>query len=146
MRRLASSPRPGSDGALALGLAYIIVSEGWHDKAWLAAHTVGWPQLRERLAEYPPDRVAELTGIPEGDILELARLYATERPSLIKIADGLQRNRMGGQTVRAICALPAITGQYGCRGGGLSYSMSGKQRWVSAAINHWEACPHPAVG
>lgn len=137
------APHPGSDGALALGLAYIIIAEGWHDKAWLAAHTVGWSQLRERIADYPPDRVAELTGIPEGDILALAQLYATERPGLIKIADGLQRNRMGGQTVRAICALPALTGQYGCRGGGLAYSMSGKQRWDSAAINHWDDCPPP---
>jgi anaerobic selenocysteine-containing dehydrogenase len=50
---------------------------------------------------------------------------------------------MGGQTVRAICALPAITGQYGCRGGGLAYSTSGITRWDWAAINHWDECPQP---
>jgi anaerobic selenocysteine-containing dehydrogenase len=137
------APLPGSDGALALGLAHAIVAEEWHDEGWLAAHTAGWPQLRERLSEYPPERVAALTGLSENEIIELARLYAHNRPGVIKIADGLQRNRMGGQTVRAICALPAITGQYGCRGGGLAYSMSGKQQWDSAAVNHWDECPPP---
>src|SRR5262249_17437527 len=46
------APRPGSDGALALGLAHILVAEGWHDEAWLQSHTVGWPLLRERLQEW----------------------------------------------------------------------------------------------
>ena len=114
------APRPGTDGALALGLAHIIVAEGLHDEDWLAAHTVGWPELRARLAEFPPARVAALCGLPVEDIVRLARLYATATPSLIKIADGLQRNPMGGQTTRAICALPALTGQYGVRGGGWS--------------------------
>jgi len=133
------APRPGTDGALALGLAHVIVSEGLHDQAWLAAHTVGWPELRARLAEFPPARVAELCGLPVEDIVRLARLYATETPSLIKIADGLQRNPMGGQTTRAICALPALTGQYGRRGGGLAYSTSGYVQWDSEAVNKWDA-------
>ena len=137
------APLPGTDGALALGLAHVIVAEGWHDEAWLAAHTAGWPQLRARLADYPPERVAEITGLSVLDIVELARLYAAEKPGLIKIADGLQRNHNGGQTVRAICALPAITGQYGTRGGGLAYSTSGYLQWDGEAVNHWSECPPP---
>lgn len=137
------APRPGSDGALALGLAHIIVREGLHDEAWLAAHAHGWAELRARLADYPPDRVAALTGLPEDDIIALARLYATSSPALIKIADGLQRNHMGGQTTRAICALPALTGQYGRRGGGLAYSTSGYLKWDGEAINKWAVCPPP---
>lgn len=137
------APCPGSDGALALGLAHILVAEGRHDEAWLAAHTVGWPELCQRLQEYPPARVAAITGLPEADIVELARLYSDIRPGLIKIADGLQRHRNGGQTVRAICALPAITGQYGTRGGGLAYSTSGYLRWDSEAVNRWTECPPP---
>lgn len=137
------APLPGTDGALALGLAHVIVAEGWHDEAWLATNTVGWPQLKARLAEYPPERAAEITGLSVFDIVELARLYATEKPGLIKIADGLQRNRNGGQTVRAICALPAITGQYGTLGGGLAYSTSGTLQWDSEAVNHWSECPPP---
>ncbi len=138
------APLPGTDGALALGLAHVIVRDGLQDESWLAAHAVGWPRLRERLADYPPARVAGLTGLPPADIERLATLYATIRPGLIKIADGLQRNHNGGQTVRAVCALPALTGQYGCRGGGLAYSSSDALRWDGAAVERWAECPPPA--
>jgi anaerobic selenocysteine-containing dehydrogenase len=137
------APRPATDGALALGLAHVIVAQGWHDQAWLADHTVGWPRLQQRLADYPPSRVAAITGLSEEEIVALARLYATHRPSLIKFADGLQRHRNGGQTVRAICALPAITGQYGRRGGGLAYTTSGYVKWDNEAVHHWADCPPP---
>lgn len=138
------APRPGTDGALALALAHVIVREELHDEAWLAAHATGWPAFRERLLEYPPSRVAAISGLPEQTIVDLARLYARERPGMIKIADGLQRNLNGGQTTRAICALPALTGQYGTLGGGLSYSASGVLPWSSAAVHHWAECPPPA--
>ncbi len=137
------APNPGSDGALALGLANHIVELGLHDETWLADHTVGWPALRERLTEYPLVRVAAITGLPAEDIARLARLYAQAAPALIKIADGLQRNFNGGQTVRAICALPALTGQYGRRGGGLAYSTSGYMPWDGDAIHKWSECPTP---
>jgi anaerobic selenocysteine-containing dehydrogenase len=137
------APRPGTDGVLAMGLAHLLVAEGMHDEEWLAAHTIGWPMLRERLAEYPAQRVADITGLDEQDIRKLARLYGTCRPGLIKIADGINRNRNGGQNVRAICTLPALTGQYGLRGGGLAYSMSGYVKWDDEALHHWRECPPP---
>jgi anaerobic selenocysteine-containing dehydrogenase len=137
------APRPGSDGVLAMALGHLLVAEGMHEERWLEQHTVGWPALRERLAEYPPRRAAEITGLPEEDIIKLARLYGRRRPGLIKIADGINRNRNGGQNVRAICALPALTGQYGVRGGGLSYSTSDYGKWDKEAINHWRDCPPP---
>jgi anaerobic selenocysteine-containing dehydrogenase len=137
------APLPGSDGVLAMGLAHVIVSQGWHDEAWLREHTVGWPQLRERLADFPPAHVAELTGLSRDDVIELARLYATTRPGLIKMADGINRNRNGGQNVRAICVLPALTGQYGLQGGGLAYSSSGYLQWDREAVHHWAECPPP---
>jgi anaerobic selenocysteine-containing dehydrogenase len=138
------APLPGTDGALALGMAHVIVADQLHDERWLEAHTVGWQLLRERLAEYPPARVAWITGLAVEEIVGLARLYANCRPGLIKISDGINRNRRGGQTVRAICALPALTGQYGVCGGGLAYSMSGYLQWDPAAVHHWEGCPAPA--
>lgn len=138
------APVPNTDGALALGLAHVIVAEGRHDPAWLEANTVGWPQFQRRLAEYDPDRVAAITGLPARTIVDLAREYAAARPGLIKIADGLQRHLGGGQAVRAVCALPALTGQYGLRGGGLAYSTSGTVPWDKAAVNHWADCPPPA--
>ncbi|NJN95522.1 MAG: molybdopterin oxidoreductase family protein [Anaerolineales bacterium] len=135
------APLPNTDGVLALGLAHIIVAENLHNEAWLETHTVGWPQLRERLAAYEPARVAAITGLPETAIIDLARLYATTQPALIKFADGLQRHQHGGQTVRALLTLPALTGQYGVRGGGLAYSTSGYFKW--AGVNHLENCPPP---
>src|SRR4030088_1724767 len=57
-------PMPGTDAALALGMMHVIVAEGRHDQAYLDAHCNGWPELRRRLEEYPPERVAELTGLP----------------------------------------------------------------------------------
>jgi anaerobic selenocysteine-containing dehydrogenase len=137
------APIPGSDGYLAMGIGHILVAEGRHDEEWLTAHTIGWPQLRERLAEFSPARVATKTGLAEDDIIRLAHLYADVRPGLIKIADGINRNRNGGQNVRAVCALPALTGQYGVRGGGLAYSTSGCLQWDERALNHWEDCPKP---
>ncbi len=135
------APRPGTDAALALGMARVIVDEGLHDEAWLRANTVGWEALRARLADYAPERVAAVTGLDRSLIIELARRYATHRPALIKIADGINRNRNGGQSVRAVCALPAITGQYGVYGGGLAYSTSDYVRWDRAALHHSEGCP-----
>jgi anaerobic selenocysteine-containing dehydrogenase len=132
------APWPGSDGALAMGLANVLVKEGLHDEAWLEANTIGWPKLRERLAAFPPGRVAQLTGLAEESIVSLALMYGRLKPGLIKIADGINRNRNGGQNVRTVCALPAITGQYGRRGGGLAYSTSGYLQWDAAAV---AGCP-----
>lgn len=128
------APRPGTDGILALGLARLIIENNQHDEKWLAENTVGWPQLRDRLAEFPVQRVAHDCGLEIADIRKLAYLYGTIRPGLIKIADGINRNRNGGQNVRSILTLPAITGQYGTRGGGLAYSSSGYVQWDSQAV------------
>jgi len=135
------APRPGTDGALALGLAHIIVKQRLHDESWLQQNTVGWDALETRIEQYPPARVAAITGVDEQQIIELARLYGKTRPGLIKIADGINRNLNGGQNVRAICALPAITGQYGVRGAGLSYATGEVLQWDAAALHHWEECP-----
>ncbi len=137
------APLPGSDGALALGLGHVLVAEGLHDEPWLEAHTVGWPLFRERLREFPPERVAAVTGLEEREIIDLARLYGTVRPGHIKIADGINRNHNGGQNVRAICALPALTGQYGRRGAGFAYSTGGYLQWHEEAVHHAAECPHP---
>jgi anaerobic selenocysteine-containing dehydrogenase len=135
--------RPGTDGVLALGVARLLVENNWLDEAWLQRHTVGWPRLRERLSDFPLERVAAETGLPPEEIQQLAHLYGTTRPGLIKFADGINRNFNGGQNVRAVCALPAITGQYGTRGGGLSYSTSGYVRWDKEAVHKWSHCPKP---
>ncbi|MEX1159023.1 MAG: molybdopterin-dependent oxidoreductase, partial [Thermomicrobiales bacterium] len=129
-------PKPATDGALALGVMNVIFSEGLHDEPWLEAHSVGWRELRSRAAEYPVERVAQITGVAADVIVALARRYATTKPALLKFADGIQRHGNGGQTVRALLCLPAIVGQYGVLGGGLFYSTSGWVAWDGEALRH----------
>lgn len=137
-------PRPATDGALALGLLHVIFTEQLHDETWLEAHSLGWRELRERVAAFPPQRVAEICGLSIDTIVSLARRYANTKPALIKFADGLQRHGNGGQTVRALCCLPAVTGQYGNLGGGLAYSTSGYVKWNDEALGHASKCvPQP---
>ncbi len=137
------APIPGADGALAMGLAHVLLRDALHNEAWLQEHTLGWDAYSQRLAAFTPQHTAEITGIAAEDIERLAHLYATETPALIKIADGVNRNLNGGQNVRAILALPALTGQYGLRGGGLAYSTSGYLQWHTEAVSHASECPPP---
>jgi anaerobic selenocysteine-containing dehydrogenase len=115
---------PGGDLALALGLIHVILAENLHDADFIARHTNGFEALRERARAYSPERVAALTGIGQDDIVQLAREYATTRPAVIRLNYGLQRNDRGGAAVRAIAALPAITGSWREAGGGLQLSTS----------------------
>lgn len=138
------APGPGTDGVLAMGVANILVEARLHRELWLEEHTIGWPEFRERLRAFTLRHVARRTGLSEKAITDLARLYGELTPGLIKIADGINRNHNGGQNVRAICALPAITGQYGKQGGGLAYSTSGYLKWDPEAVHRWKDCPPPA--
>jgi anaerobic selenocysteine-containing dehydrogenase len=115
---------PGSDLALALGMAHVIIGEGLHDRDYVEKYTHGFEDLRERVRAYDPERVAALTGIAKEDILQLAREYAMTRPAVIRLNYGVQRSERGGAAVRAIAALPALTGSWREAGGGLQLSTS----------------------
>src|SRR6266849_262294 len=136
-------PFPGTDAALALAMMHVIVTEGLHRPDWIAAHTIGWEHLRERVMQFPPDRAAQITGLTVETINDLARSYAVTTPALLRVTDGINRHTNGGQTVRTLACLPAITGQYGLPGGGLMYSTSDWLRWDAAAVTHCHdlACP-----
>ncbi len=115
---------PGSDLALALGLMHVIIGENLHDRDYIANYTDGFEALKQRAAEYPPERVEALTGIDRADIVTLAREYATTRPAVIRLNYGLQRSERGGTAVRAIVALPALIGSWREAGGGAQLSTS----------------------
>jgi anaerobic selenocysteine-containing dehydrogenase len=115
-------PYPGTDGALALAVISAIVAAGRHDAAFLAERTVGWAALRDRAARFTPERASEITRLPVDTIRRLAQLYAERRPGLIVTGPGLQRHTNGGQAMRCLLALAAVTGQYGQPGGGLLYN------------------------
>ncbi len=115
-------PRPGTDAALALGLARVIVDEGLQDSAFLEAHAHGFDQYRQRLANYPIERVAAKTGLDADAIRGLALEYGGVRPALLVAGFGLQRHHHAGQTMRAVALLPALTGNVGIEGGGWQYA------------------------
>jgi anaerobic selenocysteine-containing dehydrogenase len=125
---------PGSDAALALGLLWVVVDMGAEDRAYIAAHTVGWEAFRERILEFPPDRVAALTGLPEERIVELGRRIATTRPTGIRCTMGMQRHAGGGNAIRLLYALPGVTGDWQYPGGGASYSTSSRFVADTAAL------------
>ena len=116
---------PGTDAALALGMMHVIISERLYDAGYVEQHTLGFEQLREKVQEYPPERVAKFTGISVSDIFKLAREYATVRPAVIRVNYGVQRSEGGGMATRAIAMLPCITGSWKEIGGGLQLSTSG---------------------
>ena len=115
---------PGTDAALALGMMHVIIDENLHDADYVAKHTLGFEQLREKVKEYPPERVAQWTGIFATDIRKLAREYATTRPAVIRLNYGVQRSERGGMATRAVVMLPCITGSWKEVGGGLQMSLS----------------------
>ncbi len=115
-------PRPGTDAALALGLARVIFDEGLEDSEYLSARAYGVEPFRARLAEYSTERVADITGVPPDRIRELALGYAQTKPALLIAGFGLQRHHHAGQTMRAVSLLPAVTGNVGVAGGGWQYA------------------------
>jgi molybdopterin guanine dinucleotide-containing S/N-oxide reductase-like protein len=116
---------PGTDAALALGMMHVIIHENRYDADYVARYTVGFEQLRKKVQEYPPERVAEWTGIGAADIVKLAREYTDTQPAVIRLNYGVQRSEGGGMATRAITMLPCITGSWKQVGGGLQLSTSG---------------------
>ncbi|MDZ5460595.1 molybdopterin-containing oxidoreductase family protein [Azohydromonas lata] len=110
--------RPGTDGALALGMMNVIIAEDLVDHDYVEKYTLGYEQLKARAAEFPPERVAEITGIPVEDILKLSREYATTQPAAIREGVAIERSPGGGDAVRAVTCLPALTGAWRHVGGG----------------------------
>ena len=110
--------RPGTDGALALGMIHVIIAENLHDVEFIEKWTVGFEELRDLVKEYPPERVERITGVPAARIREAAVMYATERPAQIKVSIcSTTHSTNGFQGHRAIVFLPALTGNLDVRGG-----------------------------
>lgn len=115
---------PGTDAALALGLMRAVLDAGAADRDWLEAHTIGWPELEQRLAEWPVERAAEVCGLDVQVVQQLGERLASTRPTAIRMGLGLQRHGGAAAAVRAVCAIPALTGDWRHVGGGV-LSMTG---------------------
>jgi anaerobic selenocysteine-containing dehydrogenase len=128
------SIHPGTDTALALALMHVIIGEGLEDRDYVERYTLGFDELRDKVAEWTPQKAAEITGIPAEDIVELAREYAATRPAAIRLNYGVQRSERGAMAVRTIALLPALTGAWRDLGGGMQLSTSAAFQLNRAAL------------
>jgi anaerobic selenocysteine-containing dehydrogenase len=132
--------RPGTDGALALGVMHILFRDGLHDQDYLDRYCDGGEQLRERaLNEYTPAKVSHITGLSTADIEQFAKEYGRAKelfggPALLRVNYGLQRHGGGGMAMRTITCLPAITGDWRYPGAGALLSTSKEFPFDSAAL------------
>ncbi|MEX3900665.1 molybdopterin-dependent oxidoreductase [Paraburkholderia sp. BR10954] len=133
--------KPGTDAALALGIMNVLITEDLLDHEYIAAHTLGFAALKLRALSYPLSRVSEICGVKEGEIAELARLYAGTKKAAIRLNYGLQRVRGGGNAVRAIACLPSLTGAWRERAGGALLSSSGWAPVDSHALQRPDLMP-----
>ena len=126
--------KPGTDAALALGLMHELITHDWLDHDYIAQHTLGFEALRERALQWTPERAAEVCGLKVEDIRQLAHDYAHIQPAAIRLNYGVQRSRGGGNAVRAVACLPALTGAWRHRAGGVVLSASGHALHNGAAL------------
>ncbi|WML54440.1 molybdopterin-dependent oxidoreductase [Neobacillus sp. PS3-12] len=114
--------RTSTDGALALGMARYIIENNLYDIDWLTKNAIGYQEFFNYIKNnITLQWASEKTGLPVSLIERIAREYATTKPANIWIGYGMQRHTNGGQNVRAIDALAAITGNVGILGGGANY-------------------------
>jgi anaerobic selenocysteine-containing dehydrogenase len=116
---------PGTDAALALAIMHELIVSDWLDHDYIDRHTLGWDALRERALRWPPQRAAEVCGVPAEQIRSLARDWGNTQPAAIRLNYGMQRVHGGGNAVRAVACLPALTGAWRHRAGGVLLSSSG---------------------
>jgi thiosulfate reductase/polysulfide reductase chain A len=109
--------RPGTDDALALGMMNVMINEGIYDKEFVEEWTVGFDKLKERVSEYPPEKVAEITWVSAEKIKSAARFFAKTKPATLEWGVALEQTPNSLQTVRAVSLIPAITGNIDIPGG-----------------------------
>jgi len=113
-------PRPGTDGALAMGLLKVVIDEGLYDRGFVADHTLGFDQLAEEVNRFSLDDVAHITWVPRRQLEQYARMYAEFKPAFIRLGNVFSHGVNSLQAVRAICILSAITGPRNIPGWDLS--------------------------
>ncbi|MFO8101043.1 MAG: molybdopterin-dependent oxidoreductase [Dehalococcoidia bacterium] len=112
--------RPGTDTAMAMGWLNVIINEELYNREFVENWTTGFDKLKERVQEYPPEKVAEITGVPVEKIVEAARIYATQGPSSMPYGVAIDQLGLNGtRTEHAKVIMRAICGYLGEFGGHL---------------------------
>ena len=132
--------RPGTDAALALGMANVIISEGLYDREFVEKYTHGWDQFVERVKEYPLDKVEEITWVPAEKIREAARLFARTKPATIQWGVPIEQTINCIDADRLLIDLVAITGNLDVPGGAAMF-LPPKGKTISQFTYHRELSP-----
>lgn len=136
-----AKPRPCSDLALALGILNVIINNNLYDREFVEKWTVGFDKLKEHVQAYSPEKVAKITWVPVETIKQIARLYATVKPAVLTLGNGVDNNINNFQTCRAISILRAITGNIDVPGGDVEWSPSGVVPKGFPDLNAQDAIP-----
>lgn len=131
--------RPGTDSAFALGLCHVIARTAL-DADFLERNCSGWPEFEATLAGWTPDRVSAECGVDASIVVELGERLARQGPVAIRLGQGMQRHRFGGQAARVIASIPALTGDHGRLGGGLLYSVN-VEAFDGDAVSRFDLAP-----
>jgi anaerobic selenocysteine-containing dehydrogenase len=134
---------PGTDGALALGMMHVLIAEGLIDEDYVAKYTLGYDELKARVKQYPPAWAAEICGITETEIVQLARDYGTLKPAAIRLNYGMQRHAGGGIAARTIACLPALTGAWRDPAGGILLTTADNYKFDHAKLERPDLMPTP---
>jgi len=137
---------PGTDGALALGMMHILVTEGLIDRDYIEKYTLGFKELSEKLPEYTPQWAAETCGISVEEVVQLARDYGTLKPAAIRLNYGMQRHAGGGIAARTIACLPALTGAWRDPAGGILLTTADNYNFDHAKLERPDLMPRSPAG
>jgi formate dehydrogenase alpha subunit len=113
------SPRPGTNAAVMLGLSHVVLRDGLIDEKFIAERTEGFDELELLLANYSPEAVQEITGIPAADLEEAAHIYGEARNACISWGLGVTEHKYGSEVAQLICGLALMTGKIGRAGSAL---------------------------
>ena len=106
------SLRPGTDVALAYGVARSLIEGGYVDGEFIASHTTGYQSFKEEALSWTPFRVESTTGIGRGEVEDFARLMGKGKPGAILMGIGFQKSAQGAESIRAVSLLPALLGEH----------------------------------
>lgn len=117
--------RPGTDGALALGLCNLVIQNGWMDEEYVKKYVYGFEAFRDYAARFTPEETERLTGVPKEQLYEAAKLYATNGPAAAYSPSAtLTHHTNGYNNFRAVIALQALCGNIDRKGGMLPIHTS----------------------
>jgi formate dehydrogenase major subunit len=117
---IAVQHRLGTDVALINGLMHIIIKEGWHAKEYVDDRTEGFKELAAKLEDYPPDKVAQITGIDAATLRRMAEMFAKTKPASIVYCMGITQHTTGVDNVKSLANLAMLTGNVGVASGGVN--------------------------